>query len=244
MESLNVGIKRKISRRNDPNAEIAEEEFKKVKNRVFTRSKSRCGYCHAPTRTTATARQGHFEIHHKDDDHANQNDDNLILLCPFCHMVFSCGKHGKDFESPRDDSAYLLWLPQVPQNTLNLLAHILFQLRFMSENKNKFVMKEHPSKWLPDNIVETVNRLEKEIITVGTNNIANIFGKKKDGSTVEAYHFYEMLKNLSEEEYQKRRSVFHGIRLWPKQDKFSDLIQFLSINTSLIKSIPMRIFEN
>ena len=242
MENLNIGIKRKISRRNDPNAAEADIEFDQIKRTVFIKAKNMCACCKAPTTTTASAPQGFFEVHHRDDDHTNNDDSNLILICPFCHMVFSCGKHGKDFETPRSDSAHLLWLPNVPQNTLNLLAHLIFQVRFTAENRTKFMARDHPAKWLPQNIVEIASKMEQAILSVGSENVATIFGKKKTGGSIECHHFYDMLKGLNNADYENRIRLFSGMRLWPKYDKFSDLTQFLSTSGKLLKSIPMDIF--
>lgn len=242
MESLNIGIKKKVSRRNDPGAGEADQEFDRKRRTIIIKSGSTCQYCKAPTTIAANAPQGFFEIHHKDDDHTNNDDKNLFFTCPFCHMVFACGKHGKDFEAPKDDSAHLLWLPSVPQNTLNLLAHIIFQIRCTAGRKDLARIKEHPACWINESAVQDATRMERAILDGGVENIANIFGRKKDGSTVQCFNFYDMLKNTNSQEYDNRLQVFSGIRLWPKQEKFAQMNEYLAKTGKLLKSIPMSVF--
>ena len=243
MEKLNVGIKRKKSRKNDPNAAEADEQFNKMRRTVLIKSGSMCQGCKAPTTATANAPQGYFEIHHKDDDHHHNDEKNLLFVCPFCHMVFTCGKHGKDFEAPKDDSAHLLWLPGIPQNTLNLLAHLIFQLRYSVGRKELMRIKDHPAAWLTPEAVQEAEKLEKAIIETGTNNVAAIFGKRKDGSTVQCHHFYDMLKGLDTNTYEERLNTFSGVRLWPKYEKFMPMTEYLSRSGKLLKSVPMGIFQ-
>ncbi len=242
MEKLNVGIKRKKSRKNDAGAAEADQQFDKMRRIIVIKSGCTCQGCKAPTTVSANSPQGFFEIHHKDDDHNHNEEANLLFLCPFCHMIFTCGKHGKDFEAPKDDSAYLLWLPGVPQNTLNLLAHMIFQLRFTAGKKDLARIKEHPAGWITSDAVQEAEKLEKSIIEAGTANISAIFGKKKDGSTVQCHHFYDMLKGLTADAYEERLKTFFGVRLWPKYEKFMPMTEHLARSGKLLKSIPMGIF--
>ncbi len=59
------------------------------------------------------------EVHHIDGDHDNNIPDNLMTLCPLCHMTQHIGLAGVE------GKARLLWLPEMDQSTIFYLVRWL-----------------------------------------------------------------------------------------------------------------------
>lgn len=110
-----------LTRRNDPNAAAADEEFdNELKTAVRRRDKSRCQACGLAVKFDPEHAYG-LEIHHIDHNHANNQMDNLVLLCPMCHQILTLSEIAR---SSRIESKImkLIYLPQISQEDLNLLS--------------------------------------------------------------------------------------------------------------------------
>jgi len=63
------------------------------------------------------------EVHHRDDNHQNNTDENLVTLCGFCHSIFHVGRATLD-------GAILLWMDDVaddlPQGDFNQIVRSLY----------------------------------------------------------------------------------------------------------------------
>ncbi len=118
----------------DPAADDADADFAGVRQRVAKHYRYTCAYCGMKTlpqqssQANGGMRPGHFQVHHKDDDHHNNSLDNLVLVCPFCHNVFHCGNAGKR------EAGSIIWAPWIKQEDLNLACHILFILMTFGPN--------------------------------------------------------------------------------------------------------------
>jgi hypothetical protein len=235
MFELKIGVKRKMSRMSDPDASTYDEEFRQIKIHVALMAQFICQACFAPTSTgPGEAAQGYFEVHHIDDNHRNNDLDNLIFLCPFCHMVFTAGRHGDDFETGAD-SAELLWLPSITQNTLNLLAHIVFQTKCTYEHKKEWsIISGHPANWINEKSLQAVENIEQMILDFGKKKLKEVFNLDRN---FESKHLYNFLVEASDAEYHNRLEVYHGLRLWPKYDKFLPMIEFVSKRGVILKKI-------
>jgi hypothetical protein len=137
---LILGVKRSTWRMHDPSAEDADAEFEVIKKKVLVRDKYTCQYCRMRTLREEDQKKngvfhkgrfaGYFEVHHKDDDHRNNDPDNLLTVCPFCHSVFHCGNAG------HREAGSIIWAPWITQEDLNISVHVLFILMTF----------EHPSE--------------------------------------------------------------------------------------------------
>lgn len=76
-------------RRDDWMAADADAEFKLVRQKVLERDEHTCRFCgfRAPKWQ---------EVHHLDDNHHNNDPDNLVTACMFCHMVHHLGLAGEN----------------------------------------------------------------------------------------------------------------------------------------------------
>jgi len=84
---LTLSAKRSTWRINDDVANNADVEFNSIRTRIQTnRDKHSCRAegCGFHSRRFQ-------EVHHIDDNHHNNSEDNLVTLCPFCHAVFHIG---------------------------------------------------------------------------------------------------------------------------------------------------------
>jgi len=114
------GIKTTVSRRNDPNRADADDAFVRVRKGVLRRDNYTCQYCGftcPPKLLPGTGGSGYLEVHHIDDDHGNNDEMNLVTICPMCHLVFHVGFHG--FQG----SATVIWCPWISQEDLSLLCN-------------------------------------------------------------------------------------------------------------------------
>lgn len=62
----------------------ADALFQEARKKVLTRDGGRCWYCGWQSAT-------YQEVHHKDDDHKNNNLSNLVTVCNIDHMCFHLG---------------------------------------------------------------------------------------------------------------------------------------------------------
>lgn len=118
------GIKTNPGRKDDPNSADADDAFARVRRNVLTRDSytcQYCGFCSPPDRREAAARarlsSGYMEVHHLDGDHGNNDEGNLVTVCPFCHLVFHVGFHG------HQGTASIIWCPWLTQEELNLICN-------------------------------------------------------------------------------------------------------------------------
>ena len=68
-----------------------------------------CQFCGQPT-------AGWQEPYHLNDDHADATPSNLVASCPLCHLPQHLNRPDIDSE------AVLIWLPEMAQAALNVLA--------------------------------------------------------------------------------------------------------------------------
>lgn len=79
---INILMAKKKSRKRIPNQSKVRAELQKEVNSI-------CPFC-------ANDDVGHFQIHHIDEEPSNNENSNLILLCPNCHSKITKGDISKD----------------------------------------------------------------------------------------------------------------------------------------------------
>lgn len=90
----------------DKDSGEADAEFQRVRKKALDRDNHTCRFCgfrHVKWQ----------EVHHANDDHADNRLENLVTACPFCHMVQHIGLAG------RNQEAVLAWIPEIPQDRLH-----------------------------------------------------------------------------------------------------------------------------
>ncbi len=94
---------------------IADRRFRALQRDDFT-----CAGCGCRSSTVPGDLWCGLEVHHLDDDSANNDLDNLLTLCPLCHGLV----HLDIMLAGGSMPGRFLWLPRVPQSLLNMLVHV------------------------------------------------------------------------------------------------------------------------
>lgn len=207
MIELTPGVKRRLSRRNDPNVEQAEAEFERIKPAILTRDRMTCQGCGMRTVAQPNRPQGYFEVHHIDDDHHNNAKSNLTTLCPFCHMVFTLGRRGERV------SGELIALPNLSQARLNLLCHVIFGLSHLHERDQL----EH----LPGPMVKAAGKAPDLYIALqasGRDALHDLFHDLSEMFEIDTLS--TVLATLPQTHYRERQRLLGDVRILPVMSHF------------------------
>lgn len=126
LPDLCIGVKRGTYRIHDPDAEAANAAYVTVRREALQRDRWTCRHCdfasapEKPAKPGSYEESGFLEIHHLDNNHANNAIENLATVCPFCHEVHHAGNAG------HADRATLIWLPEMKHEDLHRLCHAIF----------------------------------------------------------------------------------------------------------------------
>ncbi len=151
------------------------------------------------------------EIHHINDDHADNSERNLITACTFCHSVHHLTAVGKNQEG------IIIWLPEIPQFKLNHINRSLLVMSSWADklkrntNRHKQVKEAHQ---LGQSAKITLKKLEsrKEQAT-------EIF-KTSDPSILGG--ILQQILNENPEKYKRRSEFLHGLRVFYFGKKIKD----------------------
>lgn len=108
-----LSVKRGRFRRDDQDAESADEAFRDNREQALTRDAKTCVFCgfQAPKWQ---------DVHHIDDDHHHNDIDNLDTACKLCHACQHIGLAGLN------GGASIIYLPELPQASLNRLVRGMY----------------------------------------------------------------------------------------------------------------------
>jgi len=107
-----IGVKRKTWRRDDEHVALADAAFEPMRKTILTRDNHTCRFC--------GFRASKFqEIHHIDDDHTNNVEDNLVTVCTLCHQVHHLGMFAMR------NAGFLAALPEFTQAEVNHFCRII-----------------------------------------------------------------------------------------------------------------------
>lgn len=209
---LAPGVKRSSWRVHDPDWEVADEGFARVRRQVLERHRYTCQYCGfttmpdrraAPTTYLAS---GYLEVHHLDDDHGNNHPSNLLTVCPFCHLVFHAGNAG------HRNTATVIWAPWIAQADLNLLVNAIMVAMAREGEHAPAAMQMYAR------------------LTACADRIVSEFGE----SMADAANFGSVLMMLANRStsktdlYARRTRLFAGVRLLPNPDAFGKAVEWWS----------------
>lgn len=132
-DTLRIGIKRKTHRRDDVRAAQADAEFTAVRQRALERSGYLCvdcGYKSLPTSNkgagagAGTGKVGSsLQVHHVNDDHADNREENLAAKSALCHAYHhvGCDAAGPDGCGGWSSRMRVAYAPELSAADLNLL---------------------------------------------------------------------------------------------------------------------------
>lgn len=123
MLSLILGIKRSRFREGDSRREKADAEFAAKRPAALMRHKFMCQACGYESKEPVN-----LDVHHFDDDHHNNADDNLLPACHTCHpyqhigeLVKRVGVKGEGLGA----ETLIATIPEISASDLNLLQRAI-----------------------------------------------------------------------------------------------------------------------
>lgn len=192
-----LSAKRKSWRMADDHASEHDTKFQEVRKSVLDRDDYSCRFCNFhvnPTKKGAS----YQDVHHIDDDHSNNKEDNLVTACCLCHQCFHLGLAGAK------RGGVLIYLPEISQADLHHLCRAIF------------VAIATNSKY-SDNARSLFAALESRQM-----HIEEHLGRGASNPTFLGQAFMTM----TAEQYNDRMNALDGVRLLPYPDRFQDQIEF------------------
>ncbi len=194
--SLNIGAESwnfYNTRRSDP-------AFKPFAENIFKRDNYRCQFCSFQSKTA-------LEVINLDHNYNNNDPHNLLTSCPLCQQCLFIEMVGK-LDS---GGGILIYLPEMTQNQLNALCHVLF---CSITTTSTYMDKAH-------DILNTL-RLRSQPIE-------QQYG---EGLSQPAMLGQILIDTPAPNIEQMRNELLKNIRLLPSVEKFDNLIQDWTANAS------------
>lgn len=211
------GVKRSVWRRDDQATADADLEFAQTRMNILKRDRFTCRYCEfksVPDRgrnvdPASRLASGYLEVHHLNDNHKNNQQSNLVSICPFCHQVHHIGF------AAHEKAIRIIWLPWIEQADLNLLVN---GLAVASSRKGQIGEEA-------DNLMVCLQALDGPLIK---NYGEEITDPKSFATALMGMHIEGGKKT-----YAKREKALAGIRILPNTAKFAEAVEWWSQTTWL-----------
>lgn len=113
MRPIVLSAKRGRFRQEDQEAESSDVAFAEVRQRVLVRDQWTCHHCDFQADKWQ-------DVHHRDDNHRNNDPENLVTACKLCHACHHIGL------ASMDGGGIMIYLPEIPQEYLNRLVRGMF----------------------------------------------------------------------------------------------------------------------
>lgn len=113
IRNIVLGVKRGVFRQDDPQQEHHDKEFKELRDSIKERDDYTCFYCGFKS-------MKYQEVHHINDNHQNNKEENLTTVCPLCHSCKHIGLTGLD------EKGFLIYYPGITQVEVNILSKVLW----------------------------------------------------------------------------------------------------------------------
>lgn len=219
LPALVMSAKRKVWRMHDHAGE-ADKAFQKVRAPVLDAADHECGFC-------GLRSDKYQEVHHLDDDHANNAKENLACTCPLCHQVFHIGLAGMR------DGAYIINMPELSQAEINQLCLVMWIVertdaaRFDAQQALLYKSLANRVKTLRalmenrrGNVkIRFCNELEKA-------GFSKDFTKKVSLDSISPSLLANVLMQLPDDLYARREDLLGGLRLMPRAERFDAQLKF------------------
>lgn len=194
---LFLSVKALNWRMNDRNSADADQEFQIVRKKALDRDQFTCRFCdfRAPK---------YQEVHHFNDDHADNRLENLITTCTYCHMCQHIGLAGSNRE------AILIYRPEISQAQI----HHLVRTAQVAERIFDMMKAEEQPRRSSANFRKAGEASEAATALMASLK-ASAEGARQILGTSEPSDLANALLLVPEEAYAKRRETLAGIRLLP-----------------------------
>jgi len=114
------GVKRKLWRKDDEHAYIADAEFTSVRTNVLQRDNYTCRFC-------GFKAAKYQEVHHLDDNHQNNDLQNLVTVCNLCHQVHHLGM------CAMRNGGFIAVIPELTQTEVNNLVRAIHVAEYVAD---------------------------------------------------------------------------------------------------------------
>jgi intracellular multiplication protein IcmJ len=186
-QDIVFSVKRKIWRQDDEGMESANAEYKEKRAAVLVRGGNKCVFC--------GFRSKHTEVHHANDNHADNRDENLLIADPLCHGTQHVGQVGSQRQGD------FINLDGIPQSEVNHLQRTIAVVLEMGNDQEKA-----EARALLQHLASRAELVASEWGSANPSDFANA------------------LLNLHEEDLDKRVSAFTGMALLYRPVRFMEYV--------------------
>ena len=180
-------VKRKVWRQDDERMESANAEFRERRPEVLLKGSNRCVFCGFRSKYT--------EVHHDNDNHADNRLENLVIADPLCHGTQHIGQVGSQKQGV---FVYLEGLPQAEVNHLQRTIAVVLEIGSDEEKVEARALLQH-----------LASRAEL---------VASEWGSANPSD------FANAMLQLRDEDYDKRVSAFSGMALLYRPVRFLEYV--------------------
>jgi len=213
---LILSVKRGVWRKDDSedSMESSDKEFQDIRKSILIRNNNTCQAC--------GFKSGKFqEVHHKDDDHSNNDKDNLVTVCPFCHKTYHLGFCGLG------GFGTLIHMPELSQAALNNIVRIV-SISASGEDK----------KWreISNEIYDNLRMRANDMDTAFEGYFKGFPNPPSDPSTIAS-----ILSSISDEEYEKRDSWLKDFKILHDPTRYKSQVEHWC--NEMNRSMPVRSWD-
>ncbi|WP_316157916.1 hypothetical protein [Cupriavidus sp. BIC8F] len=184
---LVFSVKRQLWRKHDDAMEAADAEYRTKRESRLQKGNYQCVFC--------GFRSKHTEIHHKNDNHADNRGENLIVADPLCHGTQHIGQVGSKRHGLMIEMA---GLPQAELNHLQRTIAVALEIGTEEEKREASALLQH-----------LASRGELVVKVWGSANPSD---------------FANAMLELKDHEMEKRESAFTGLGLLYRPSRFVEYI--------------------
>lgn len=180
-------VKRKVWRQDDENMESANAEYQKKRPSVLVKGLYKCMFCGYRSKST--------EVHHLNDNHADNSDENLGIADPLCHGTQHIGQVGSQKQGVFIN---IDGIPQAEFNHLQRTIAVVLEIGTDQEKADARALLQH-----------LASRSELVSAEWGSANPSD---------------FGNALLTLRQEDFDKRQGAFTNLALLYKPVRFLEYI--------------------
>ena len=121
----------------------SDERFIPHKKKILERDDHTCQFCHFRSRQL-------MEVVNINNNYADNSMSNLATACPYCAQCSFLESIGQSYY----DGGVLIYLPEMSQNDLNSLCHLLFALMACGSNAESHIKSIYRALRMRSKVVE------------------------------------------------------------------------------------------